>query len=345
MPAKRVEIAQANDYLGHWQGGYTLTQEDLEAMVRNLRGPVVIDYEHATQWAEPGAPVPAAGWVSELEVSGTSLFGPVTWTDRAAGMIDADEYRYLSPVIDLWAADPISGRPIGAKLLSIALTNTPFMEGMAPVTNAARPVGQLGRLLAANTALVLNNKQPGGAPASAPTTPTNPTPQMEPKDTGLRAFLNRVGQRLGMSGQPTDEVDVLLEADRLRANSAAATDLQTQLTTAQARVAELEAENATLKAGAEAQVAASAEAQATADAGLLDQAVADFKIPAAERDAWAERLNTSREATTAVLNSIPKDLLKGPQGLKPPASGAVANTQARADAGTRRANAAAAFKK
>ena len=49
-------------------------------------------------------------------------------TDRAAAMIEAGEYRYLSPV---FRYDSETGEVL--ELLHVALTNTPALDGMDPV--------------------------------------------------------------------------------------------------------------------------------------------------------------------------------------------------------------------
>ena len=62
---------------------------------------LVIDYEHQVDApiARPSGPVPAAGWVKDLRVKPDGIWGRVVWTEKARQMIEAREYRYLSPVI------------------------------------------------------------------------------------------------------------------------------------------------------------------------------------------------------------------------------------------------------
>jgi phage I-like protein len=60
-----------------------------------------IDYEH--QYDKPEAklkgPVPAAGWIKELQARPNGIWGRVLWTATASEMIAAKEYRFLSPTI------------------------------------------------------------------------------------------------------------------------------------------------------------------------------------------------------------------------------------------------------
>lgn len=90
--------------------------------------PFVIDYEHQTlQAAGNGQPAPAAGWFTKLEWrDGRGLYATdVQWTERAKAMIDAGEYRFLSPV---FRADDTSGSVL--ELAMAALTNYPALDGM-----------------------------------------------------------------------------------------------------------------------------------------------------------------------------------------------------------------------
>ena len=59
-----------------------------------------VDYQHQSDapLAEQSGPVPAAGWIKELRLATNALWGRVEWTERARALIEAKEYRYLSPV-------------------------------------------------------------------------------------------------------------------------------------------------------------------------------------------------------------------------------------------------------
>ena len=94
--------------------------------------PISIDYEHQTLLAATnGQPAPAAGWIEHTEwTPGEGLFARVNWTPRGRALIDADEYRYISPVI-LYADD---GTVTG--LHNAALVSVPAIVGMDAVTAA-----------------------------------------------------------------------------------------------------------------------------------------------------------------------------------------------------------------
>lgn len=86
----------------------------------------VVDYEHQTiQSARNGQPAPAAGWITGLEWrEDAGLFARVDWTERAAAMIAAGEYRYLSPVFSYDASGLV------LDLGPAALTNNPGLDGL-----------------------------------------------------------------------------------------------------------------------------------------------------------------------------------------------------------------------
>jgi phage I-like protein len=91
----------------------------------------VIDYEHQTLLTDKnGQPAPAAGWFSALNWrEGQGLFATgVEWTPRAAEMLKAGEYRYISPVFEY---DARTGEVQDVRMA--ALTNNPGLSGMQAV--------------------------------------------------------------------------------------------------------------------------------------------------------------------------------------------------------------------
>lgn len=86
---------------------------------------VVIDYEHQTLYAaQNGQPAPASGWVASMEWRDDGLYATSDWTERAATMIDKNEYRYISPVFSY----DKTGRVLDVKL--VGLTNNPGLDGL-----------------------------------------------------------------------------------------------------------------------------------------------------------------------------------------------------------------------
>lgn len=113
----------------HW----ILPADRAAALSRRLadyQTPRVIDYEHQTLHAERnGQPAPAAGWFHRVAFRDTGLYAvDVDWTARAKTLINAREYRFISPV---FTYEPGSG--VIQDLLHAALTNTPALDGLAAV--------------------------------------------------------------------------------------------------------------------------------------------------------------------------------------------------------------------
>lgn len=117
-----------------WMMDRTAAQRIITAAAASM-GDVVIDYEHQTLDAQNKAgAVPAAGWFKRLEwVESDGLYvTDARWTARASQMIDAKEYRYISPVFAFDALGMVVG------LHSIALTNNPALDGLTDLASATR---------------------------------------------------------------------------------------------------------------------------------------------------------------------------------------------------------------
>lgn len=98
-------------------------------MERQLQIP--IDYEHQTL---KDMQAPAAGWIKDIMLKNDGIYGAVDWTDRAAEYLKNREYRYLSPVVLTQGKE----RRVVA-LHSAALTNTPAINAMTPISCSDKP--------------------------------------------------------------------------------------------------------------------------------------------------------------------------------------------------------------
>lgn len=113
------------------KGDFDVDAESFAAMKRQLAGrgvDLVVDYEHQTL---SGKQAPAAGWIKELLLKDGGISARVEWTPTARQYLENREYRYLSPVISVRKSD---NKATG--LHSVALTNTPAIEGMQPIVNS-----------------------------------------------------------------------------------------------------------------------------------------------------------------------------------------------------------------
>lgn len=114
------------------KGSFVVDRESYEAMKAEMqrRGiDIVIDYEHQTL---KDVQAPAGGWVKELSYTPEAVEAKVEWTPKAQEYLKNKEYRYLSPVVLTRKRD---NRAVA--LHSLALTNTPAINGMFAIVNSA----------------------------------------------------------------------------------------------------------------------------------------------------------------------------------------------------------------
>jgi phage I-like protein len=94
--------------------------------------PLTMDYEHMAL-SDPPVPAPAAASEWTPEVRGGELWATnVKWTDKARAMLAAGEYRLFSPA---FYHDPKTMRVL--RIINVALTNTPALNGIAPLVAAS----------------------------------------------------------------------------------------------------------------------------------------------------------------------------------------------------------------
>ncbi|HCT92475.1 MAG TPA: hypothetical protein DF613_14025 [Lachnospiraceae bacterium] len=113
------------------KGDFLVDRGSFQAMKGHMerRGiDIVIDYEHQTL---KDIQAPAGGWIKELVLKNDGIYAKVEWTARAREYLRNKEYRYLSPVVLVGKNDHRALR-----LHSVALTNTPAINGMVPIVNS-----------------------------------------------------------------------------------------------------------------------------------------------------------------------------------------------------------------
>lgn len=253
---------------GHWQLDKSIATT-LINRAKALGQDILIDYDHQTLHIEKtGKEAPAAGWFNGDEIEwreGQGLFIKPRWTDRAAAMVAAKEYRFLSAVFPYDA----QGRPL--ELRMAAITNDPGVVGM--------------QALAALSAL----------PASQPGQLANPS-----KETSMNELLKKLLAKLGieLTGDPTDEQlqKALTELDSLQASAKKAPELEAALTAEKASLAALKAQPggqvdlaqfvpvATYNALVAQVASLSAKVETTDAATLIKEARTQGKVVAAEEE-------------------------------------------------------------
>jgi phage I-like protein len=134
-----IHVAPFGVWEGHQDGAFELDREAFGSCISDTEAratPQSLDYEHASLHPT-GEPTPAAGYVQKLEMRTDGLWALVEFTERAAGLIRAGEYRFCSGVFAFDQRDRKTGDTIACVLDSIALTNRPFIDGQKPIALTA----------------------------------------------------------------------------------------------------------------------------------------------------------------------------------------------------------------
>jgi phage I-like protein len=164
-------VALSGEYRGYRGGSqpFTFTKKTFDSMVMNIRNhpnykagadgiginPVIPwDFEHASSSASSSsvavAGMPAQGWTYDLKVKRKKdgryeLWALTEFLEPAKTYIKTGKYRWASVTMNFDHVDPISNANLGPTLLSIALTNSPVIQGMEQI--------------AASQTLVYDNKE------------------------------------------------------------------------------------------------------------------------------------------------------------------------------------------
>lgn len=113
------------------KGDFNVDDESFELIRKQFKDrklDLVIDYEHQTL---SDVQAPAGGWIKELSKGEDAILAKVEWTPKAAEYLKNKEYRYLSPVVLVRKRDQKA-----TAIHSVALTNTPAIDGMFAVVNS-----------------------------------------------------------------------------------------------------------------------------------------------------------------------------------------------------------------
>jgi phage I-like protein len=206
---------------GHWQLDKSIATT-LINRVREMGQDILIDYDHQTlKTDQNGQPAPAAGWYNADEIEwreGAGLFIKPRWTDRAAALVAAKEYRFLSAVFPYDAL----GRPL--ELRMTAITNDPGVVGMQA----------LAALSALPTSSLMST-QPGQL--------ATPIKEISMNEY-LIALLGKLGIQPGADGQLTAEqgTAALAALDTLQASAKKTPELEAALSAEKASLAALKAQ-------------------------------------------------------------------------------------------------------
>lgn len=113
------------DITGRDGRAWTLANPDAVVAAFNSNGAdLPVDFEHATQVkGAQGEPAPAIGWIKELEVRNSAIWGRVEWNEIGQQAVASKGYRYVSPVFTFKKA---AGDIL--KMVSAGLTNQPNLQ-------------------------------------------------------------------------------------------------------------------------------------------------------------------------------------------------------------------------
>ncbi len=258
---------------GHWQLDKSIATT-LINRAKALGQDILIDYDHQTLKVDQnGQPAPAAGWYNGDEIEwrdGLGLFIKPRWTERAAALVAAKEYRFLSAVFPY----DTQGRPL--ELRMTAITNDPGVVGMQALAALSALPTQTGPLA----------------------TPAQAAQKEKTMNEHLIALLGKLGIQLGADGQLTAEqgTAALAALDSLQASAKKAPELEAALSAEKASLAALKAQPggqvdlaqfvpvATYNALVTQVAALTAQVDTTDAATLIKEARIQGKIVAAEEE-------------------------------------------------------------
>lgn len=113
------------------KGDFSVDDESVEMIRQQFKDrklDLVIDYEHQTL---KDIQAPAGGWIKDIYKGDDAVIAKVEWTPRAEEYLKNKEYKYLSPVVMVRKKDRKA-----MAIHSVALTNTPAIDGMFPMVNS-----------------------------------------------------------------------------------------------------------------------------------------------------------------------------------------------------------------
>lgn len=141
-----VMVAETGRWNGHSAGPFEMTSKTFDQIVTNFeaRGlPIQWDMEHAsesesTSGTVPITGVPSQGWVHRLDNRGPAgLWALTEWLDTARDGIKAGRFAWCSPAVRFGCKDSVTGKDIGARLTSVAITGQPFLVGLEQLVAAS----------------------------------------------------------------------------------------------------------------------------------------------------------------------------------------------------------------
>lgn len=210
------------------------TPADLAGLIaqsmKGAGGKLVLDENHATDLAAPkGASAPARAWIVELQARADGIWGRAEWTPTGRQLMEAGEYRGISPVIAHRRDGTITA------ILRASLTNTPNLQGLTALhSQESEPMDFRALLI---EALGLDDDADDAAIAAAlKAKMEKPAAPAEAEAKALQAALAPIGAALGLqAGAGADAILISVNAmkaggdETVQALQSTVTNLSTKL--------------------------------------------------------------------------------------------------------------------
>ncbi len=129
-----VHAARHGEFNGHPSGPFAFTDAVFSDIVTNFEAlknkavPLTFDHPYYD-----GTPRELAGWVHKLVAKADGLWALCEFTEKAVEMIRGGSYRFASVVVVPKSTHRETGADIGAELLELAITSSPFIDGLQPI--------------------------------------------------------------------------------------------------------------------------------------------------------------------------------------------------------------------
>lgn len=180
-----VQIAPLGEF-PHGDGVLQVVDAQAIASLVNSFKPgqaMVVDYDHGSLNTDQSSA--AAGWVEELQARADGLYARIRWSNRGRADVEGGAFRFVSPV---WMPEvaPTKDNPRvrPARLVNVALTNSPNIRALKPLTNTA-------------AGMLAHSATPLSDATVASGTPRNPMKNLTkhlglPDDADETMILNRI---------------------------------------------------------------------------------------------------------------------------------------------------------
>lgn len=220
LPAGEV---RTNDGRGPYQA------RDLAALMaqslKSAGGKLVLDENHATDLAAPkGGSAPARAWIVELQQRDDGVWGRAQWTPTGRALMEAGEYRGISPVIAHRKDGTITA------ILRASLTNTPNLQGLTALHSETQQETDMDFRKLVIEALGLDAAADDDAIAAAIKAKLDKPADDQAVPAALHAALAPIAAAVGLA-EDADAGAILVSVQSLQTGdqSATITALQSQL--------------------------------------------------------------------------------------------------------------------